>query len=127
MEKLTIESLDKLNQHGQKELNNCIKVGMSTCGIAAGAEEVYNFLSEQLAASNISIPVKKCGCIGMCFAEPMVEVKFDDMPSVLYGRVTKEVALQIIEEHQPYLLNKCIEVYLYDNSSNNENNIHTGY
>ena len=46
-----------------------IVVGMSTCNIAAGAEEVYGYLEERVA-SGLDATLSITGCFGMCFAEP---------------------------------------------------------
>jgi len=35
----------------------------------------------------------------MCSVEPLVEVKVEGLPSVIYGRVNREIAIKIIEEH----------------------------
>jgi len=51
-----------------------IKVGTASCGIAAGADEVYDYLSENLE----DLDVVKVGCIGHCYAEPVVEVEMKD-------------------------------------------------
>jgi len=72
---------------------------MSSCGIAAGAEEVYKTLTEEVKKRNIPVTIKKCGCVGMCSVEPLVEVNVEGVPQVTYGRVNKEVALQILDEH----------------------------
>lgn len=50
-----------------------IKVGMASCGIAAGAGEVLELLQE-MAGDNKVVEV---GCIGHCYAEPLVEVETD--------------------------------------------------
>ncbi|MFO7815571.1 MAG: NADH-ubiquinone oxidoreductase-F iron-sulfur binding region domain-containing protein [Halanaerobiales bacterium] len=50
-----------------------IKVGMASCGIAAGADEVKDFLDEKLKDRDIE--VLEVGCIGHCYAEPLVEVE----------------------------------------------------
>ena len=59
-----------------------IKVGVSSCGLAAGAGEVLKKLKEQAEVS-----VTGVGCIGHCYAEPLVEV-VTDKGSVFYGNVT---------------------------------------
>ena len=74
MKKNTREDLDKISATPRKESANYIRVGMSTCGIAAGADEVFATLVEEAKKRNIQIEIKKCGCVGMCFAEPLVEV-----------------------------------------------------
>jgi (2Fe-2S) ferredoxin len=79
--------------------DNWIKVGLSTCGIAAGADEVFKTLVEEVKKRNLDISVKRTGCTGMCYAEPLVEVKVDGMPMVMYGKVTKDIAHKILEEH----------------------------
>jgi NADH:ubiquinone oxidoreductase subunit F (NADH-binding) len=83
--------------------SNYIKVGMSSCGIAAGAEEVYRALLDFVREKNISVEIKKTGCIGMCHAEPLIEVKIGKTSSVLYKQVNKDLAINILENA---LLNK---------------------
>ena len=53
-----------------------ITVHMGTCGIAAGAREVMDALTEELAASGRKdIRVVTSGCMGMCSSEPNVTVE----------------------------------------------------
>jgi NADP-reducing hydrogenase subunit HndB len=99
MKKITREDLEKINSLPRKETGNYIRVGMSTCGIAAGADEVFITLVEEAKKRNLPIEVKKCGCVGMCFAEPLVEVAVDGLPPVIYGKVNKEIAIKILEKH----------------------------
>jgi NADP-reducing hydrogenase subunit HndB len=72
---------------------------MSTCGLAAGAEETYRTFSEEIKKHNLKVKVEKCGCQGMCYAEPLAEVKSGGLPAVTYGRVTRDVAIEIVEKH----------------------------
>lgn len=48
-----------------------IVVGAGSCGIAAGAQKVYDAL-ESLLPENAALSVT--GCNGMCFAEPIVDL-----------------------------------------------------
>ncbi len=98
MAKLSKEELEKLSKV-PKDAGDWIKVGMSSCGIAAGAEEVYNCFTEEVKKRNLKIEVKKCGCAGSCYAEPLVEVRVEGLPTVVYGRVNKDIAVKIIEKH----------------------------
>jgi NADH-quinone oxidoreductase subunit F len=50
-----------------------INVGTASCGIAAGADELLIFLRGKLP----SVPVEEVGCIGHCYAEPLLEVVTD--------------------------------------------------
>jgi (2Fe-2S) ferredoxin len=76
-----------------------IKVGMSTCGIAAGAQEVFDLLTKEIKQHDLNVVISRTGCLGMCHAEPLIEVSVDGVPSVIYGGVNAEVAHRIIEEH----------------------------
>jgi len=97
MMNLTRETLEKYNNQ-KKDEGDYIKVGMSTCGIAAGADKVYEALLDEINSKNINIKLDKCGCLGMCYAEPMIEVKFGNQPSVFYGHVKEENISEIIEK-----------------------------
>ncbi|MBF0440272.1 MAG: 4Fe-4S binding protein [Oligoflexales bacterium] len=46
---------------------------MGSCGLAAGAGEVCDFLAQHIK----DIPIVGVGCIGHCYAEPIVEVETD--------------------------------------------------
>jgi len=73
-------------------------VGMSTCGLSAGSQKTYDRLSELLAASPGAFELKSAGCIGMCYREPLVEVR-DNGNRIVYGGVTTELAEKIFNEH----------------------------
>jgi len=99
MTKMNKKDLEAIKQKHAGEDRNWIKVGFSTCGIAAGAKEVYDTLVEESRKHNADVEIKKCGCVGMCSAEPLVEVHVKNMPTVFYGKVDKEVATKIMEKH----------------------------
>ncbi len=65
-------------------------LGYGSCGIASGAENVFEGLS--LALKDSEYKVEKVGCNGLCFAEPVVEIITDDNKSILYGRLDKTSA-----------------------------------
>ena len=60
-----------------------IRVGVASCGVAAGADEVLDLLRSRAE----SVPVEGTGCLGHCYAEPMVEVVLADGNSVFYRDV----------------------------------------
>lgn len=99
MSKLTPADLEKMSKVLCNKPKDWIKVGMSSCGIAAGAEDVFNFFVEEVRKRNLQIEIKKCGCAGMCYAEPLVEVSVEGLPSVIYGTVNKDLATKILEKH----------------------------
>lgn len=106
----TIKSLDDLKKireealkkrevktsSGQKQ----VIVGMGTCGIAAGARETMKAILEKIESDSISgVVVTQTGCIGICEMEPIVQVQLGDGEKVTYGKVDRETAQLIIDEH----------------------------
>ncbi len=75
-----------------------IIVGMATCGLSAGAKEIYDKFEEIDSENKESFILSRTGCIGMCYLEPLVEVRESDS-RVLYSRVTPEIAERIFREH----------------------------
>lgn len=122
MAKMTLESLRKLREEQKSQIQHResgdkksieIIVGMGTCGIAAGAKEALNvFLGEAYTRKMDHVVVKQTGCMGLCHAEPTVEVKMEGMPDTLYGMVDATVAKKIIEIH--ILGGKLINEHVYD-------------
>ncbi len=74
-------------------------VGMGTCGIAAGAQDVLKALREEMDKHNLRATIKKVGCIGMCEQEVLVDVQFPGSPRVTYGNVTPKKVSRIVESH----------------------------
>ncbi|MFW6046411.1 MAG: NADH-ubiquinone oxidoreductase-F iron-sulfur binding region domain-containing protein [Candidatus Woesearchaeota archaeon] len=70
-----------------------ISVGLASCGIASGADEVYDSFKK---AKDFEITLRKVGCIGMCYNEPIVEVKLDNFQSLMFKNVTKDDLTSII-------------------------------
>ena len=105
-----ITSLDELNRlrvelvmkRNEKAYAGAISVtvGMGTCGIAAGALEVYQAFEEQLHAQGLdNVALTQTGCIGLCGHEPIVEVIIGRAQGVAYGRVDEDVVKRIVQEH----------------------------
>ncbi|MCK5694041.1 MAG: (2Fe-2S) ferredoxin domain-containing protein [Bacteroidales bacterium] len=76
-----------------------VKVAMATCGIASGAKETMEFMTEALEKRGVDAIVTKVGCMGYCYAEPTIEVKLPGSEPVVFGGVSKEKADEIIEKY----------------------------
>ncbi len=76
-----------------------ISVGLASCGVAAGAREVYDRLEALIHDEKLAVSLRRVGCVGMCYEEPLMEVAFDGQPPVTYGRVTVEDAERVLREH----------------------------
>ncbi len=100
----TFNNLDEIRKN-KPQNKDWIRVGLSSCGIAAGAKEVYQTLKSEIEKRGLKIKLSQCGCAGMCYAEPLVEVGFDGENPTVYGRVDKSKAITIIDE---YVKNKKI-------------------
>ncbi len=70
-----------------------VYVGLGSCGIAAGAQDIYDYLKESLDTDILDLEVTSC--VGMCYAEPIVEVVQNDK-RIRYGFVDKKFADEII-------------------------------
>lgn len=74
-------------------------VGLGSCGIAAGGNRVLQAVEEEIKKRNLDVEVKKAGCIGMCYLEPLMEVVDDEGRSTMYVKVTPEMVGDIFESH----------------------------
>ncbi len=57
MEKMTQKDLESIKRKYHEADRNWIKVGYSTCGIAAGAKEVYDTLLEESRKHNADVEI----------------------------------------------------------------------
>jgi NADH-quinone oxidoreductase subunit F len=76
-----------------------IHIGMATCGIASGALETRSAFEEALAESRISALIHPMGCMGHCYAEPVVVVENPGFPPILYYKVTPGKARMIVKSY----------------------------
>src|SRR5512146_1231988 len=76
-----------------------VLVGLGSCGVAAGGQKVYQRFAELLGTGKNGISLKKTGCIGMCYAEVLVEVRDNDGKRTLYGNVSPEKVARIVDDH----------------------------
>jgi NADP-reducing hydrogenase subunit HndB len=102
LQKIRQAAKDKMDLRSTAESEDriVIRIGMATCGIASGARTTMNAIIEELAKQNIpNVSVTQTGCMGYCAEEPIVEVLFKDVPSVIYGHVDAERGREIVNEH----------------------------
>jgi NADH-quinone oxidoreductase subunit F len=82
----------------QQEVTRII-VGMASCGVAAGAAEVYSSFQKKISEQNLKVSLEKTGCIGACYREPLVEIQVPGMATVVYGDITAKKVEQLLEKH----------------------------
>lgn len=76
-----------------------IRIGLGSCGIAAGGRKVREALVDCIASNGMKLEITSTGCIGMCFYEPLVDVIDDEGQVFTYVNVTPEKAREIVEQH----------------------------
>ena len=76
-----------------------VVIGLGSCGIAAGARNVYDTIRAELDKGGVVVDVEPTGCIGACHREPLVEVREADGKSYLYCEVDEKKAREIVEKH----------------------------
>ena len=63
-----------------------LKIGTSTCGLAAGAGKVLDCFKNKFK----NIQIDEVGCIGHCYAEPLIEVETINNDSIFYSKVSAD-------------------------------------
>lgn len=118
---MTLEELRAMREDGQKDMNRRLTegktieiiVGMGTCGIAAGGKETLSAFVEELSSLNVKdVIIKQTGCMGLCYAEPTVEIIMSGMPTTIYGNVDAETARQIVKSH--IVEKKLVDKHVFD-------------
>ncbi|MDP3879933.1 MAG: NADH-quinone oxidoreductase subunit F, partial [Dehalococcoidales bacterium] len=86
----------------QQGIKPHILVGTATCGRAAGAMAVLEAINQELSRLNIDAVVSEVGCVGVCYAEPLVDIAKPGHPRIIYSGVTPEIISELLED---YLVN----------------------
>ena len=74
-----------------------ILIGTATCGRAAGALDVVDAFSRELARRGLEVPIIKVGCTGLCYADPFVTISKPGSLRVAYANVTPEIVSRLVE------------------------------
>ncbi|MDD3899488.1 MAG: SLBB domain-containing protein, partial [Syntrophomonadaceae bacterium] len=93
-----------------------IRIGLGSCGIAAGALKVMEALKTELSSHNLQIEIQQTGCIGMCHNEPLVDIIDDNGQIFTYGKIDEKDIKAIIEQH--LIEGNPVEKYLVNSSQN---------
>ena len=83
--------LAKLARQGQDLLcpreHSRINVGMASCGQAAGATQRLELLAQRSDFAK-AVQVHNVGCIGACYAEPLIDVRTTEGRHYLFGKAS---------------------------------------
>ncbi len=93
----TEELFNAIRQEAERQRNEFVEspapkihIGMATCGIASGAVETRHAFEQALAERHIEARIHTVGCIGHCYAEPVVIIDHPEsgFPPIFYHEVT---------------------------------------
>jgi NADH-quinone oxidoreductase subunit F len=76
-----------------------VMVGTATCGRATGAMDVFRALKSEVKAQNLDCPVMEVGCMGHCYAEPIVIIAKAGQPRMVYQKVTPDIARKLVRDY----------------------------
>lgn len=85
-----MKKIEKLKQQ------TLVLVGTATCGRAAGAIEVLNVFREEAGKRQLDVVVEEVGCMGHCYAEPLVVIAKPGFPTLCYGPVDEGMAQRLV-------------------------------
>ena len=77
-----------------------IQIGLASCGIAAGALETKAAFEDALSEYGVEASIRTVGCIGHCYAEPVVIIDHPDsgFPPIFYPEVTPGKARMLVNQ-----------------------------
>ncbi len=95
-------TFDEINSRAQSEWqalqkSSYILVGTATCGRAAGAMDVIDAFSKELTRQSLKVPIIQVGCMGLCYAEPLVTISKPDSLRIVYPNVIQEIVPRLVE------------------------------
>ncbi len=76
-----------------------VTVGLSSCGIAAGAADVFSAFQREFKEKGVDARLRRTGCVGMCYREPIVDVVTRGGAKYTYGGLTADQVGRVVEEH----------------------------
>ncbi len=96
-----------------------VLVGTATCGRAAGALGILSVFKEEADKHQLDVEIREVGCMGHCYAEPLVVIAKPGFPTLCYGPVDEGTARRIVSD---YLLgdDPCYDFALFALDPNDE-------
>lgn len=104
---MKLEDLRKIRERAAKDLNLRkgdarvhVVIGMGTSGIAAGARDVMAAFLDEIGKRDLADTiVTQTGERGLASSEPVVEIRIEGQPIVVYGEMTADKARRVVVEH----------------------------
>ena len=93
---------DKSKKHWEELTNGAvplIRIGSAMCGHASGAFRISNKFKSLIDDKSLEVNLNHVGCLGLCYAEPIVEVKKENHPRVFFRNVSEDDVEEIITSY----------------------------
>jgi NADH:ubiquinone oxidoreductase subunit F (NADH-binding)/NAD-dependent dihydropyrimidine dehydrogenase PreA subunit len=74
-----------------------IYVGTGTCGLGAGARQTVAAIQHYLKDHDLKADIVEVGCIGLCSAEPIIEVQLPGRTRASFRSVTQDRVTQLMD------------------------------
>ena len=76
-----------------------IRVGTAMCGHAAGALDVVSALKAEAARLEVDAVIDEVGCLGLCYAEPLVDILKPGEPRLFFGNVSPAGVPDLLQQY----------------------------
>ncbi|MDD1774775.1 MAG: SLBB domain-containing protein, partial [Methanobacterium sp.] len=83
-------------------LNNntpVVLIGSATCGNSAGAQNIKTTIEYELQKIKSECRIIEVGCIGLCYAEPIITIIKKRNPAIFYRNVTPKIAAELVNSY----------------------------
>ncbi len=85
--------------NNDSEVMGEIRIGLGSCCVASGSEEVKLELEKILHETKINVNVKQVGCVGVCNQVPVMEIIKPGQQDAFYAKVKAEEVKEIVLSH----------------------------
>lgn len=86
-------------KHGATSKVSEITIGLGSCGMAAGANDLLRLFTQAKNKFNLPLQIKATGCIGVCHEEPLVDFKDNKGKTYSYSQIDIRKATALLKEH----------------------------
>lgn len=96
---VAVKSTEEITPRTERGGHAEIHVGLGSCCMAKGSDQLFHALREGAAASGANVLVKRVGCVGMCHRTPMIEVAAPGKTSAFYAGLSAAQAGALLQQH----------------------------
>ena len=95
-QKIKDKALENTASSGE---DTVIYIGSASCGLAAGAGEVKDTFYKKLQEYDVKATIKEVGCMGFCYAEPIITIERPGFPTLCYGYVDEGLVESLVKNY----------------------------